>query len=148
VTDRVGVQMLHHYEPRLPSADQWPEGRKPLAPRPTLRFLLLWRVAASPRRQKLIPTRYLPHRLLVKRVPHLVRNGTRMCSRLQQVAVFPMGPPCILTCSPRSAAPSGQGLSHCGPPRHTISVIEQAGFTECQLLSSLFMTIPTLRSLP
>jgi hypothetical protein len=116
VTDRVGVQMLHHYEPRLPSADQWPEGRKPLAPRPTLRFLLLWRVAASPRRQKLIPTRYLPHRLLVKRVPHLVRNGTRMCSRLQQVAVFPMGPPCLLTCSPRSAAPSGQGLSHCGPP--------------------------------
>jgi hypothetical protein len=73
-------------------------------------------VAASPRRQKLIPTRYLPHRLLVKRVPHLVRNGTRMCSRLQQVAVFPMGPPCLLTCSPRSAAPSGQGLSHCGPP--------------------------------
>ena len=82
MTDRVGVQMLHHYEPRL--LFRLIGGRrKPLAPRSTLRFLLRWRVAASPRRKKLIPTRYLPHRLLVTRVPHLVRYGACMCSQLQ-----------------------------------------------------------------
>ena len=73
--------------PALPP-DQWPEGRKPLARRPILRFLLLWRVAASPHRQKLIPTCYLPHRLLVTKSRISFAMARACAASFSQVAVF------------------------------------------------------------